>query len=290
MLVNATIWERIGIRNLAVVMLVAFLMLSLVPLTGWSGQISLAQITFVGIGAWALVSSRPAAVESVRARAVRQRQPVGAARRGAASRCPFGVLMALPALRLQGLYLALATMAFARMAGVRDLRPTRGVRRTRASASRRSRSSASAFNEPFSFLGIQFGARRRVPALRHRGVRRRRARGRRAAAQRVRAPPGRHARQPGRVRHARREPVLHQARGVRLSAAIAGFAGALLGCTAGSAGDRRLPDARRAAVVLLLVVGGVAVVSGAVFGGFALQSFAWLTIAVPGQPRSSSGG
>ena len=35
---------------------------------------------------------------------------------GAAVAVPFGVLMALPALRLRGLYLALATMSFARMA------------------------------------------------------------------------------------------------------------------------------------------------------------------------------
>jgi hypothetical protein len=33
--------------------------------------------------------------------------------------------------------------------------------------------------------------------------------------------------------------------------------------------------------LLLLVVGGVAVVSGAVFGGFALQSFVWLTLLFP---------
>ena len=49
------IWERIGIRNLTLVVLIAFPMLSLVPLTGWSGQISLAQITFVGVGAWAFI-------------------------------------------------------------------------------------------------------------------------------------------------------------------------------------------------------------------------------------------
>ena len=36
-------------------MLYAFMMLSLVPLTGWSGQISLGQIMFVGIGAFVLV-------------------------------------------------------------------------------------------------------------------------------------------------------------------------------------------------------------------------------------------
>ena len=39
MLVNAAYWDRIGNRNLTLVVLYALLMLSLVPLTGWSGQI-----------------------------------------------------------------------------------------------------------------------------------------------------------------------------------------------------------------------------------------------------------
>ncbi len=73
--------------------------LSLVPLTGYSGQISLAQMTFVGIGAvvmanwgasgnivWVLVAVGVCAV--------------------------VGALVALPAMRLQGIYLALATAAF----------------------------------------------------------------------------------------------------------------------------------------------------------------------------------
>ena len=42
-------------RMVGLAMVTAFIMLSLVPLIGWSGQISLAQITFVGIGAWAAV-------------------------------------------------------------------------------------------------------------------------------------------------------------------------------------------------------------------------------------------
>ena len=40
MIVMAAYWDRIGNRNLTLVMLYAFMMLSLVPLTGWSGQIS----------------------------------------------------------------------------------------------------------------------------------------------------------------------------------------------------------------------------------------------------------
>ena len=73
--------------------------LSLVPLTGYSGQISLSQLTFTGIGAvvmatwgasgnllWVLVAVAVCAV--------------------------VGALIALPAMRLSGIYLALATAAF----------------------------------------------------------------------------------------------------------------------------------------------------------------------------------
>ena len=37
-------------RRLTLAILTAIIMLSLIPLTGWAGQISLAQITFVGVG------------------------------------------------------------------------------------------------------------------------------------------------------------------------------------------------------------------------------------------------
>ena len=78
----------------------AIIMVSLVPLTGWGGQISLAQMTFAGIGAvtmakvggdgtlWGLVAA-------------------------AALTAAVGAVVALPALRLTGIYLALATLAFA---------------------------------------------------------------------------------------------------------------------------------------------------------------------------------
>ena len=74
-------------------------MLSLVVLTGYGGQTSLAQMTFVGMGAFAMsrfgLGGNPLGLLMA---------PLLAA--------PIGALVALPALRLQGLYLALATMAF----------------------------------------------------------------------------------------------------------------------------------------------------------------------------------
>ncbi len=78
----------------------ALITLSLVPLTGYAGQISLAQMTFTGIGAlamatWGATGSPVGVVVAVVLCAV------------------VGALVALPALRLSGIYLALATAAFA---------------------------------------------------------------------------------------------------------------------------------------------------------------------------------
>jgi len=78
----------------------AMIMLSLVPLTGYGGQISLAQMSFAGLGAYAVATwgggGNPLGL-------------LGAAVLAGA----VGALVALPALRLRGIYLALATFAFA---------------------------------------------------------------------------------------------------------------------------------------------------------------------------------
>jgi branched-chain amino acid transport system permease protein len=74
--------------------------LSLVPLTGWGGQIALCQLTFAGIGAFAMAKWGGGGSVLGLAAAAGLAGVVGA-------------LVALPALRLRGLYLALATMAFA---------------------------------------------------------------------------------------------------------------------------------------------------------------------------------
>jgi branched-chain amino acid transport system permease protein len=78
----------------------SIIMLSLVLLTGYGGQISLCQLTFAGLGAFAMgkVAGGDSIVGLVAA--------VGLAGLG-------GVLAALPAFRLRGLYLALVTFAFA---------------------------------------------------------------------------------------------------------------------------------------------------------------------------------
>ena len=77
------------------------ILLSLVLLTGYGGQVSLCQLTFAGLGAYAMgeVGGSSGSLIGVLA-------AIGLA--GAV-----GTLVALPALRLRGLYMALATLSFA---------------------------------------------------------------------------------------------------------------------------------------------------------------------------------
>ena len=82
--------------------ILAVVMLSLVLLTGYGGQISLCQLTFVGVGAFAM--GKVAGGDSV----------IGLFAAVALS-AAVGALVALPALRLRGLYLALSTFAFAQV-------------------------------------------------------------------------------------------------------------------------------------------------------------------------------
>jgi len=91
------------LSNITAGAVVGTIALTLVVLMGWSGQISLAQFSFVGIGAFAVGNLAG---------------PHGggfftAALLGAIIAIPVGVVIGLPSLRLSGLYLALATMAFA---------------------------------------------------------------------------------------------------------------------------------------------------------------------------------
>lgn len=75
----------------------ALLMLAVVALTGLSGQVSLATLSFAGFGAWVFAEVGGLAGIAV----------------AAVATAPLGAVVALPAMRLRGLYLALATFAFA---------------------------------------------------------------------------------------------------------------------------------------------------------------------------------
>jgi branched-chain amino acid transport system permease protein len=79
----------------------ACIVLSLVLLTGLSGQVSLMQMSFVGIGA-VLIGKLPSGIP----------YPVALLIAGALTG-GVGIIVALPAVRLKGIYLALSTLAFA---------------------------------------------------------------------------------------------------------------------------------------------------------------------------------
>jgi ABC-type branched-subunit amino acid transport system ATPase component/branched-subunit amino acid ABC-type transport system permease component len=267
-LILAGLLNRSDARQVTLGILTAFVMLSLVPLTGWANQISLAQITLVGCGAFALVQwgHNGNALGLLIA---------------AAFAVPIGAIMAGPALRLQGIYLALATMAFARMAeflffdqpkvfgnGDRPVPPLSlfGVH----------------VAKPFSFLGVSFAQDAgylifvtvsfcvvgMIVVLIRRG-----SFGRRLIAMRD---------SPAACSTLGMNLIRTKLSVFVLSAAIAGLAGGLFAIYYGSVGTQDFQLTTGLPYLLLLVVGGVATVGGAVFGGIALVSFSWLTAAFPG--------
>ena len=91
------------LRDVSSGLIFAAIALTLVVLTGWAGQISLAQFTFVGIGAFTVGHLGGAHGSGF----------LWAAILGALIALPLGLVIGLPSLRLSGLFLALATMAFA---------------------------------------------------------------------------------------------------------------------------------------------------------------------------------
>lgn len=91
--------------QLSLIVLYAIVGISLVILTGWAGQISLGQWAFVGMGA-AVAGSLATEMNTDFFVAVLAAGLVGAG---------LAVVVGLPALRVQGLYLAVTTLAFAAM-------------------------------------------------------------------------------------------------------------------------------------------------------------------------------
>ena len=81
----------------------ALIALTLVVLTGWAGQISLAQFSFVGVGAFTAGHLSGAHGQHF----------LFAVLMGMLFAAPLGIIVGLVSLRLSGLYLALATLAFA---------------------------------------------------------------------------------------------------------------------------------------------------------------------------------
>lgn len=236
------------LRNLGVVVALAIVMLSYVPLTGYAGQISLAQLTFAGLGAFVAVvvvgpdGSLLGLVVAFVAAAV------------------IGTAVALPALRLQGLYLALGTMAFALVtenvifAG--DQNFSSGTRAFgRPSFLAGDHAYLLFMTAVFAVLGLGVLALRRSTYGR-------------------------------RLQALKDSPAASATLGMNqtvvklavfaLSAGIAGVGGYLLGCWKGQVGQADYSLINGAlpglAVLLLAVVGGIAVIAGAFVGAVFLVS------------------
>ncbi len=243
----------VNLNRVTLAMVTALLMLSLVPLTGWAGQVSFAQITFAGVGAFAMFewagSGSPWGLLFAALLAV-----------------PFGVLVALPALRLQGLYLALATIAFAFMAEKLFFDQPEIFGAGAGNEIRRIELFGHQFTDQREYLLLctaVFGLMAiGVIALR------RSAYGRRLVA-------------------LRDSEAASATLGVNLmtlklsvfglSAAMAGFAGAMLGMQRGTAGTQDFTMLLGLPIVLLVVVGGVSTVAGALIGGFNFILFRIIT-------------
>ena len=100
-MVLATTLSKHDLLSYAKIFSIGIVALSLVPLVGFAGQISLCQLSFAGIGA--IVMAHLGAGGN----------PIGAGGRGGGLRARSAPWSALPALRLSGIYMALATAAFA---------------------------------------------------------------------------------------------------------------------------------------------------------------------------------
>jgi ABC-type branched-subunit amino acid transport system ATPase component/branched-subunit amino acid ABC-type transport system permease component len=258
---------RTNLREVLLIVLSAFVMLSLVPLTGWANQISLAQITLVGCGAFAMVEwgFNGNALSLLIA---------------AAFAVPIGLIMAGPAIRLQGIYLALATMAFARLAEFLFFDQP-GV----FGNGNRQVPSLSVFGiqveNPFHFIGISFAQGAGflifvtilfsivgmiVILVQGRSF------GRRLVALRD---------SPDAASMLGMSLTLTKMGVFMFSAAIAGLAGGLFAVYYSSVGTSDFQLVVGLPYVLLLVVGGASVVGGTIIGGILLVQFGWLNQAFP---------
>jgi branched-chain amino acid transport system permease protein len=222
-------------------------MLSLVPLTGWGGQISLCQMTLAGLGAFAMARVSATAGPAVGLLAA------------TALAGSVGALIALPALRLRGLHLALATMAFATV--MDNMFFPSAVAFTFDGAVRIPRPAAfglalSTQRAEVIFLAVVFAALAvGLLALRRGRVGRMLAatRDSEAACQTL-----------GLSLTATKLAVFG------LSAAIAGLAEALYGGMESVAGSTDFMMLQSLPVLLLVVVGGVSTATGALVGGLSL--------------------
>ena len=98
-------WDQIALNNAIAAMVLALIGLSLIPLTGWAGQINFAPLAFAGFGAFVFLGLGGESGNVLWIPVV------------GLLTAPLGALLALFAARLSGLYLALLSLAFALVIG-----------------------------------------------------------------------------------------------------------------------------------------------------------------------------
>lgn len=236
-------------------LVLGLIMLSLVPLTGWAGQLSFANFAIAGIGA--LLYSHLGGQHG---------EPYGIVLVMLVC-APLGAMIALPALRLKGLYLALATLAFAEFADKVIVRHPSMLDSTAVGALY---SPLRIFGFQFSsdpddrkafviFLAIAFAVLFFLLALlrRTRWARRWIAMNDSAAASAMIG-----------VDHTRSKVIVFG-----LSGALAGFAGCMLGISAGSFRVDSFPLFAGLPLVLLLAVQGFRYPAAAFTAAIALAAF-----------------
>jgi branched-chain amino acid transport system permease protein len=231
-------------------------MLSLVPLTGYGGQISLAQMSFAGLGAFAMAIWGDGG------------NPLGLL---AAFLLPavVGAIVALPALRLRGIYLALSTLAFAifmdRVVFSQE-RMFPGGNRT---------------VDRLELPGLSFAGNRSffilmAAVLAIVGI---------AVVWLRLSPFGR------RLQAMKDSPAACATLGLNLtvtklqvfalSAGIAGLGGAMIGGLQGGVAVEQFNALQSLPILLMAVAGGISMVSGAIVGGFFLASFPIISDSIP---------
>jgi branched-chain amino acid transport system permease protein len=234
----------------------ALMMLSLVPLTGWGGQISLAQISFAGIGA---VSMGVWGVDG---------NPLGLVLAFVVPAL-VGAIVALPALRLRGIYLALATFAFAVFISQMVFFQTAVMPAGSRAVDRPELFGLSldGNQEYFVFMAVVFALAGLLVVWLRLG------------------PFGR------RLQAMKDSPAACATLGLNLtttklqvfalSAGIAGVGGAMFASLGGTTVEHDWNALQGLPILLLAVAGGIALVSGALIGGFMYASLTELQIAFP---------
>jgi branched-chain amino acid transport system permease protein len=229
----------------------ALIMLSLVPLIGYGGQISLAPMTFAGLGGFAVARWGDGSVLGLVAAVVLS--------------ALVGLLVSLPALRLRGIYLALSTLAFAYFVEKvvftqRALFPTTALPVERLGPVQGDRAYMIFLAVAFSLVGLLVVWIRLGPF------------GRRLQAMKD---------SPAACATLGLNLTRTKMQVFALSAGIAGLGGALLAGVSENMSVEEYFAVQNLPVLLMAVVGGIAYVSGSLVGGLLLASFAIIGQWVP---------